>query len=144
MKKEEARQSLVNTKVYVAGKSAEIQKKLFELGFKWFISDETTVQHPNEPFLTIKEIGIQCADDMEYFTEHTNKEVTADYILNLTWKDKPEFNPFDKVLVRDYNCEVWRPRYYYDACDRMGVEIRRHIISYEGNEHLAWKTDKPE
>ena len=35
MTKEEAKEMLTNTKVYVNGKSKEIQEKLFEIGFKW-------------------------------------------------------------------------------------------------------------
>lgn len=30
------REDLINTKVYVDGRSAEIQEKLFRLGFSWF------------------------------------------------------------------------------------------------------------
>ena len=35
MTKEEAKKMLTNTKVYVNGKTKEIQEKLFEIGFSW-------------------------------------------------------------------------------------------------------------
>ena len=50
MTKEEINKFLANTKVYVAGKSEEIQKKLFSLGYKW-ISGSTEVEHTESPIL---------------------------------------------------------------------------------------------
>lgn len=39
MTKEEAKKMLMGTKIYVNERSEEIQKKLFEIGFRWY-SDE--------------------------------------------------------------------------------------------------------
>ena len=124
-------------------KTEKIQKKLFRLGFNW-CGGSTAVQCTNQPFLIIKEIGIQWSNDMGGFAKHTNKEVTADYILDLTWKEEePEFQPFDKVLGRDENDEMWRPALYCDICDVYGQECWKQIISYEGNEHLAYTNNNP-
>lgn len=56
--------------------------------------------------------------------------------------------PFDKVLVRDHNNEIWRPdlfgRITNDgrfACIGMAWE---QCIPYEGNEHLLGTTNDPE
>lgn len=56
--------------------------------------------------------------------------------------------PFDKVLVRDHNNEIWRPdlfgRITNDgrfACVGMAWE---QCIPYEGNEHLLDTTNNPE
>ena len=44
------REDLINTKVYVDGRSAEIQEKLFRLGFSWF-ENKKEVKHTESPFL---------------------------------------------------------------------------------------------
>lgn len=84
MTKEEARQSLFNTKVYVDGKSKEIQEKLFQLGFKWFIDKK--VDHTDKPFLYLNEDETLChGDDMEFYKNDKYREISAAYILNLKW-----------------------------------------------------------
>ena len=64
-------------------------------------------------------------------------------------KKEREFNPFDKVLVRDFNDSKWIPALY-----GFKVEIPStiHIVAgggkwklcipYEGNEHLLGTTEK--
>ena len=66
---------------------------------------------------------------------------------------EPQFNPFDKVLVRSGNDDSWEPRlfaryvkypdkeelYYYTQDDTIYDEC----IPYEGNEHLVGTTDNP-
>ena len=52
MTREEINKFLANTKVYVAGKSKEIQEKLFSLGYKW-CNGYTNVEHTESPFLFI-------------------------------------------------------------------------------------------
>lgn len=63
--------------------------------------------------------------------------------------NKPQFKPFDKVLVRDLENEEWKAdffsRYYtdyrYDYECVSGAYIQ--CIPYEGNEHLLGTTNKP-
>lgn len=64
---------------------------------------------------------------------------------------KPQFKPFDKVLVRDYDDRKWvcdffegiptSSEYEYSAVLRGLVH---QCIPYEGNEHLLGTTNKPE
>lgn len=57
-----------------------------------------------------------------------------------------EFRPYDKVLVRDYDEQQWRPTLFafFDANEAfpyMAMETRRkQCIPYEGNEHLVGTT----
>lgn len=84
MTKEEAKQSLFNTKVYVDGKSKEIQEKLFELGFKWYFNEG--VGHTDKPFLYLEEDeNLSYGDDMDFYKNNKAREVSAAYILNLKW-----------------------------------------------------------
>ena len=110
MKKEEARKLLDNTKVYVNGKSEEIQKKLFEIGYKWYNGGKT-ILYIGEPFLFMSADGdLTWGSSMNYFQNNESKEVSADFILDINIdKSKYHFKPFDKVLAFD---KVWRPMLY--------------------------------
>lgn len=62
---------------------------------------------------------------------------------------EPEFQPFDRVLVRDDNSGEWCLALY--AYYRESTKLHRMVggarwkqcIPYEGNEHLLGTTDKP-
>ena len=93
MTKEEIRKFLDNTKVYVNGKSREIQEKLFSFGYRWSVTLSTEVHHETEPFLFIyKDKDITHTNDMHHFTEHENREITADEILSLEITE-PSYRP---------------------------------------------------
>lgn len=63
---------------------------------------------------------------------------------------KFEFNPFDRVLVRDNDDERWQAAFYDQYLTDNGASPHRVIgegyfsqcIPYEGNEHLLGTTDK--
>lgn len=94
MTKEEIKQFLDNTKVYVNGKSKEIQEKLFSFGYRWCNTNSTDVHNTEKPFLFIsKRDGITHANNMTVFTEHENREITADEILSLEITG-PSHRPF--------------------------------------------------
>ena len=94
MTKEEIRKILDNTKVYVNGKSKEIQEKLFSFGYGWFNGSCTKVIYENKPFLFIDTGGkITFGDDMNFFIEEKNKEITAEKILSLEVTE-PSYRPF--------------------------------------------------
>ena len=94
MTKEEIRKFLDNTKVYVNGKSKEIQEKLFHFGYMWPGSDPTKVDCEDKPFLFIDDYRtITCGDRMIHFKEHENREITADEILSLEFTG-PSYRPF--------------------------------------------------
>lgn len=152
MTKEEAKQSLQHTKVYVAGKSTQIQQKLFKLGFVWR-ADERQPQFTGLPFLYLDEEEICAGSNMDKFSNNQKKEVSVDYILGLTWEEENpqyQFKPFDRVLVRDIQCEEWKASLYshkndsrkpYSYCCN-GIYYN-HCIPYEGNEKLVGTTNKP-
>lgn len=93
MTKKEIDKFLANTKVYVNGKSKEIQEKLFSLGYKWSDGD-VNVCHTKAPFLFIYENMIFTKNsDMEYFSSHGNREISAEEILSLELTE-PKYRPF--------------------------------------------------
>lgn len=154
MTKQEAIEFLKNSKVYVNGKSKEIQEKLFAIGLCW-VDGNQAITATDKPFIYIWHDGIRFSfgANVEYFSNDDRKELTAEEILNLTWdEDKPkhEFKPFDRVLVRDYDSEAWRANLFshidntlehpYVTIDH---EYWRYCIPYEGNEHLLNTTDNP-
>lgn len=64
-------------------------------------------------------------------------------------KKKHEFKPFDKVLVRDYDEELWAAAFYshkvkgyypYITASSMGF---KQCIPFEGNEHLIGTSNSP-
>lgn len=84
MTKKEIEKFLDNTKVYVDGKSAEIQRKLFSFGYHWGIGNSTKVRHQDSPFLYIhrnKEFFLST--DMVFFSNHEFRKITAEEILSL-------------------------------------------------------------
>ena len=94
MTREEIKKFLDNTKVYVNGKSADIQKKLFSFGYKWQFTDSTEVRDIERPFLFIYSDGyISYISDMSYFVMHQNREIFADEILSLEITE-PSYRPF--------------------------------------------------
>ena len=93
MTREEAIKSLVNTKMYVQGKSKEIQEKLFSLGFQW-TSGSKQVLSEEKPFLFLcEDMDICCSNDMSYFTKKLFREITAADILSIII-DEPKYRPF--------------------------------------------------
>lgn len=62
---------------------------------------------------------------------------------------KPQFKPFDKVLVRDRDDRKWGCDFFCHLGDKEGVFVCisswwRQCIPYEGNEHLLGTTKKTE
>lgn len=95
MTREEAIKFLTDTKVYVNGKSIQIQEKLLSLGFVWN-SGTRTVLSPAYPFLFISGGFISRGDSMTAFTNNELREVTADDILSIII-DEPKYRPFKDV-----------------------------------------------
>ena len=95
MEKEEIKELLSETKVYVNGKSDKIQEKLFALGCLWARDDTHTIQYiqyTDKPFLFISNtFKLTYGDDMLRFAQHKYSEITAEEILAL---DYPPYRPF--------------------------------------------------
>lgn len=111
MTQKEIDKFLAYTKVYVNGKSKEIQEKLFSLGYKW-CDGYTKVDYTDCPFLYIyKESKFISGNNMVNFSDNENREITAEEILSLeltkTKFDPKTLQPFDRVLVRDKDYENW-------------------------------------
>ena len=94
MTQKEIDKLLANTKVYVAGKSKEIQEKLFSFGYMW-CDGCTKVKYTESPFLFISTCGksFTRGSDMELFVTLKNREITAEEILSLEITE-PTYRPF--------------------------------------------------
>ena len=116
MTKEEIKKFLDNTKVYVNGKSEEIQKKLFSLGYNWLENIYYEILFPEKPFLFINDDGIIThSENMNYFKNHKNTEITAEQILSLEltecyrpfkdknecWNEMLKHQPFGWIKSKD-------------------------------------------
>lgn len=149
MKKEEAIKMLSNTKVYVDGKSEEIQNKLFEIGFKWNFKF-CKIAVTDSPFLFMNEdMAISHSSDMNLFKGSENREIKADDILSITIDKEYEFKPFDRVLVRNSNVDCWVASLFSYIKDGdfkfVGIgSCWRQCIPFEGNEHLVGTADSPD
>lgn len=150
MTREEAIELLKDRKVYVNGKSAEIQEKLFELGWKW-CSNEKAVLWREDPFLYIKsDMTFSRGENMIVFAKNGFCEIPADEIIAIEVVPECPFKPFDKVMVRDENSQVWTITFFDKY--KYGVDFPyytlhgmfRQCIPYEGNEYLKDTTNKPE
>lgn len=150
MTKEEAIRKLSNTKVYVDGRSREIQEKLFELGFKWEFNFGKTIE-TDRPFLFMDEcMTISHKSSMNSFKDSENREIKAEDILSITIDEKREFKPFDRVLVRDDVEDVWICGIFSHLSkdDRSYPFVTayayfKYCIPYEGNEHLVGTNNSP-
>ena len=91
MTKKEAIEYLNKSKIYVNGKSKEIQEKLFSLGCKWSTNGETVI-YTDKPFLFIDNGIITCASNMEYFKDHEYKEITSEELLSIQITE--QYRPF--------------------------------------------------
>lgn len=114
MTRKEVVEFLANTKVYVNGKSKEIQEKLFSLGYTWLRSNK--VQFVENPFLFISDNGrISYSNDMVFFQDDEYTEITAEQILSLEltegyrpfkdknecWNEMLKHQPFGWVKSKD-------------------------------------------
>lgn len=82
MTKQEAIELLKNRKVYVNGKSAEIQKKLFDVGLEW-PTTSNKISNTRFPFIYTGNEFISAGYDMGNFTNDSRKEISADEITSI-------------------------------------------------------------
>lgn len=137
-----------NIKVYVNGKSAELQKKLFELGCKWY-DGTRNVKNTYFPFLYVDQEGlIRSISFMDDFVDDSNREKNVDKVLEMTPVSEGDeactFKAYDRVLGRDREDQEWyvdlfankQEGLYKYRCFRYSY---KYCIPYAGNEHLAGK-----
>lgn len=154
----EARKILGNTKVYVFDKSEAIQEKLFEIGYRWE-SNGKIVSNLDAPFLFIDNDTDYIGYDyyMNYFLKNPYKEISLNDILNINidkGKTEFDFKPYDEVLVRNLDGDVWIPalfsnivkRDYFlkDRYEMIGInDVYEQCIPYnDKTKHLLGTTDK--
>ena len=142
-----------NIKIYVDGKSAEIQEVLFSLGAKWAGDDSTELEDYGELFLFlfVDDSGkIRWADSVDNYFHSGNREVKASEVLS--WKPKKpehELKPFDRVLVRNKLDQEWSIEFFEKksadgTLDFCLTTAWYYCIPYEGNEHLLGTNFSPD
>lgn len=149
MTQKEIDKLLANTKVYVAGKSKEIQEKLFSLGYCWHIGGSTEVKHENEPFLFIYKVhSISCTNDMCTFMRSEYREISAEEILTLEL-GKHNYRPFknkDECLAEMKKHKPFSLVEYYDifisiiSMDDYGIEYlyEKESVNLDYSESLRY------
>ena len=148
MTRKEIDKFLANTKVYVNGKSKEIQEKLFSLGYSWNnVSPSTVVRHTEAPFLFIYEDKvITNSSDMNRFCSHENSEITAEEIIALEITE-PTYRPFktrEECLAEMMKHKPFSLVKYYDifirilSIDDYGVEYlyKKEPVNLDYSESL--------
>ena len=132
--------------------SEAIQKKAFELGYKWMSGGKTVVLEYRVYLFFNNDCSITYVDGKEtrYFELHEHTLISAADFLALTPEDvqdkpkEPEFKPFDRVLVRDDCDEEWHIA-FFEGMNKDKDEpytyrclnsLWHQCIPYEGNEHL--------
>ena len=129
--------------------SAAVQHHAFELGYEWYSAGKE-VSWLKSPYLFFNEGGIITYldyEDVSHFEEHSGDEIKAADFLSLT-SEEPEFKPFDRVLMRDFDDQMWTAHFYSHRDDNL-TYIHRTVgnagynqcIPYEGNEHLLGTTE---
>ena len=149
MEKEDLRE----TKIYLSNVEDRVkfQEKMFSLGIKWFALDG--VRYTDCPFYYISRdfyLELSKPIDSKYFRCSDHKQIFLHEVLAIKEpKEVCEFNPFDRVLVRDSSNTRWKPKLFafhnvdYDNVDydkdypfeTTDGGFFRYCISY--NEDLA-------
>ena len=100
MTKAEAFEYLKSKKVYVAGKSGQIQEVLFKAGFSWDKSSAPQkIASTDEPFLYMGNEGsLMFGSNMDFFIRDTDEEISADDIFSIEIVEgTPKFS-YEKVV----------------------------------------------
>jgi hypothetical protein len=130
--------------------SVAIQRHAFELGYEWESLGKEAF-FIKSPYLFFDENGriTHLRDEDEtFFENHSGAEISADDFLSLN--QEPDFNPFDRVLVRDFDDEEWsldlfkeidKDKPYRYQCL---VSFYHQCIPFVGNEHLLGTTGSKE
>lgn len=137
-----------NIKVYVNGKSAELQKKLFELGCRWY--DGTRyIRNTDSPFLYVNQEGMILEGHwMDVFVFDSNREENVDKVLAMLPVSEEDeacpFKAYDRVLGRDREDLEWNIDLFVRKAEepykyRCFRHFYKYCIPYAGNEHLAGK-----
>jgi len=157
--KQKVHDYLKNSKIDAGDKSKEVQKVLYEYGFKW-LGFKNLLDVPTYffalSFLFINGDYIYSFDSEYGFHKDNYKQLPVDDILSIEIEEEvvqPHvFKPFDKVLMCK-NDSCWNPEFFksygYGGCDNRRNNViyymsisgytYTHCIPYEGNENLIFK-----
>lgn len=123
MTKEEVFEYLNGTKILCTStkETTDVQEKLFELDIEWVILGRRIDSH--KYLLFIRGNKLEYTPDIDFWVRSEKKRIEPNEILAIQIKeDKPKFDPktlqpFDKVMVRDSEYEVWVVRFfdYYES-----------------------------
>ena len=153
MTQKEIDKFLANTKVYVNGKSKEIQEKLFSLGCRWE-DDDNHVLYDGKPFLYISnDLKFCYGEDMKIFTNSEHTEITAEQILSLKltelsyrpfknaeecWQEMQKHQPFGWVKringgykqIMAIHIDMFN-KHYADFAGQTGIECFKFEYIYK-------------
>lgn len=89
MTRSEAFEFIKNKKIYVNGRSKEIQKKLFAVGYQWGGYWDGEIRYEEAPFLFLNENGIiTYSNDMKIFFKDKFIEISAEEIDSIEITDE--------------------------------------------------------
>lgn len=147
-------EDLKETKIYLSNVEDRIkfQKKVFNLGVEWCDSGKSVANTEHMFYYIDSDLRLSYTDifDKSSFIGDNRKQIFLDEVLAIEDpKEVCEFNPFDKVLVRNSNFGQWRAKFFshydyendsfpYVTTDAISFGI---CIKYEGNEHLLMTSD---
>lgn len=127
------------------------------LTFKGYVDDEYTTFEATKGIITSGILTTYSIQDTLSYTKiedeervHTVKEKIDKLLREIETANSPDhtLQPFDKVLVRDYKDEVWRPSFYGRKYDNKSFSyvtalgIFKYCIPYnEKTKHLLGTTE---
>ena len=136
--------------------SEAIQRHAFELCYEWCGSGKKEIL-TNSPYFFFNKnryVTYVGAEDVRYFEDHRNTEISAADFLALTPEDvqdapkEPELKPNQLVLAREGHGETWCLCHFSHRWENgrfcVGDTTCRYCIPYEGNEHLLGTAGEPE
>lgn len=121
MTKAEAFGYLTYKKVACYNQEVDVQKKLFEIGFKW--CDGTTVEVVGLfDFLLIDDGTFQFTDNVSHFRKHAYEEISADDILSIEIVDEKKKSEEEEAL---------------DKISCLGAQIADILLRMKGHHHVT-------
>lgn len=144
MTREEIKKFLDNTKVYVNGKSKEIQEKLFSFGYRWADGNNTEVCKEDEPFLLIYDDGyITYENYISNFVDHENREISADEILSLEITE-PTYRPFKDAEECWQEMLKHQPFGWFKSKVTGNFAHVGNVCQFENKADITWSTNEKE
>ena len=141
--------------IVVFGESVAICRKIYKQTLYFYASlDETFGLMFNDNITSLLEYRLATYSEKQKLFEALFKEgkcwdVEKKQIVDLKPKEH-EFKPFDKVLVRDSDEQIWLANFFscYETNEHFKYQCLigcyAQCIPYEGNEHLLGTTNNPE